>query len=218
MKSIILAVFASMGLQSLVHATARPGVESNTMTSTLREDLSYDPKSGVIELLREPVRFEPQNYGQARRLPPPAAQNGFQGRFTQQPQVHGYPGGPGMAWQPGLRGVPPLMGRGEIRGNAGAVFDGRRENLHGFAHWRDIHPYWWSPVVIFPAWVWYEVHVNQFQCTAFNENMTPFVAYADTEDEAADRAIAWCATSANGDVVAAGCYIPASYCRYRGQY
>src|SRR5262249_19810280 len=109
----------------------------------------------------------------------------------------GRPGGvhvghPGGSWHSGWRPYP---------------------GWHGGWRWnRGWRPVWVVAGLAFPAWYWINLPYGYYQCTAFDQNMTPFPEIGTTEDQAAYNALYACGGE---DYQTAGCYIPEGYCRLR---
>lgn len=81
---------------------------------------------------------------------------------------------------------------------------------HGYVWNRSHRPRWVQSGYSWAPWYWYNTPRGYWQCTAFDDNGTPYSEAGRTEDQAAYNALYECG---GGDVYE--CYIPAGYCRYR---
>jgi hypothetical protein len=79
--------------------------------------------------------------------------------------------------------------------------------------WEPYHraPRWYHVGIVLP-WVWINVPVGYWQCTAFNEYMQPISAVGNDVNQAAYNALYECG---GANYEAFGCYIPQGYCQLR---
>jgi hypothetical protein len=84
---------------------------------------------------------------------------------------------------------------------------------HTYVYNYHYYPRWYYAGFVFPVWYWAaEVPVGYWQCTAFNQELTPFYATGMTEHQAAYNAMYACG---GPSASAMGCYVPEGYCRLR---
>jgi len=83
---------------------------------------------------------------------------------------------------------------------------------NGWGWDRNWHPGWWHVGLIFPAWIWIDVPIGYWQCTAFNSAMQPFSQTGPDVNQAAYGALYACG---GANYQQFGCYIPQGYCQAR---